>query len=68
MRSAITWGCSTVMMWWVITPGMRILPGGSSGFLPHAPFMLVTRICGFERVRAGLHLQDEIDDVLERRI
>ena len=32
MRSATRRGCSTVMVWWVTTPGIRILPGGSFTF------------------------------------
>ena len=36
--------------------------------LPYPPFVLVTRIGHFQKVAADLHLQDEVDDVLERDI
>ena len=36
--------------------------------LPHAPFVLVAHIGGLDRIGAGLHLQDQVDDVLERRV
>ena len=39
-----------------------------SGVLPHPPFMLVPHIGGLEGIGLRLHLEDEIDDVLERQI
>ena len=44
-------------------PVVRQLP-----LLPHAPFVLVARIRRLDRVGAGLHLQHDVDDVLERRV
>ena len=34
--------------------------------LPDAPFVLVADIGGLDRIGAGAHLQDQVDDVLER--
>ena len=39
-----------------------------SGVLPHPPFMLVPHIGGLEGIGLRLHLEDQIDDVLERQI
>ncbi len=36
--------------------------------LPHPPFVFVTHIGEFERHAASLHLQDDVDDVLERNV
>ena len=38
------------------------------GLLPHAPFVLVTRIGHFQRIAADFHAQDQIDDVLGRDV
>ena len=34
--------------------------------LPHAPLMLVPNIAGLEGIGLRLHLEDQIDDVLQR--
>ena len=36
--------------------------------LPHLPFVRVTRIGAFDHVGPDLHLEDEVDDVLERHV
>src|SRR6266404_1161827 len=38
------------------------------GVLPHPPFVLVAHIGGLEGIGLRLHLEDQIDDVLERQI
>ena len=68
MRSATRRGCSTEIVWWVTTPGMRILPSGSLTFFPHSPFVLVAHVRRLDRVGAGVDAQDEVDDVLQRRV
>src|SRR5689334_21964192 len=37
-------------------------------FFPHAPLVLVARVRALDEISAGLHLQDEVDDVLQRHI
>ena len=36
--------------------------------LPHAPLMLVPHVGGLEGIGLRLHLDDQIDDVLERQV
>ena len=68
MRSAINRGCSTVVVWWVMTPGMRIFPAGNFTFLPDPPLVLVSNVGGFDQVGTCIDLQDQVDDCLERRV
>ena len=53
---------------WLMTPGMSFLPGGSFDVLPHRPFVLVARIGLLDAVGADLHLQQQVDDVLQRHV
>jgi len=36
--------------------------------LPHAPLMLVPHVAGLEGIGLRLHLEDQIDDMLERQV
>src|SRR5881409_3809208 len=62
MRSAISAGCSTRLVVWLITPGMRIV---RSDVLEHVVLVLVTRIGRLEGVRPGVDLEHDVDDVLQ---
>src|SRR5262249_61683500 len=44
------------------------LARGQLHILPHLPFVLVTRIGALDHVGADVHLEDEVDDVLERYV
>ena len=68
MRSATRRGCSTVVVWWVMTPGIRIFPGGSFDVLPDAPLVLVARVGALDQVGAGAHAQHQVHDRVERRV
>ena len=65
IRSAISSGCSTRLVVWLMTPGMRILPSGSLHVLEDVVLVLVPRVRRLERVRAGIDLQHDVDDVLQ---
>ena len=53
---------------WLMTPGMSFLPGGSLALLPHRPFVLVARVGLLDAVGADVHLQQQVDDVLQRHV
>ena len=53
---------------WLMTPGMSFLPGGSFDALPHRPLVLVARVGLLDAVGADLHLQQQVDDVLQRHV
>ena len=44
--------------------GNELAAGGQFYAFPHAPLMFVPRVCHFNAVAAGLHLKDQIDDIL----
>ena len=68
IRSATSSGCSTMLVAWLITPGISTVSFGSLQLLPQPPFVLVPRIGELDGVAAGAHLQNEIGDVLERDV
>ncbi len=68
MRCATSSGCSTMLVAWLMTPGISTLPGGSLTDLPDHPFVLVARIGGLELIGADIHLQHQVDDVLHRHV
>ena len=53
---------------WLITPGNQRLAGRQLHALPHRPFVLVARIGLLDAVVADLHLQHQVDDVLQRHV
>ena len=60
-------GCSTVVRWWVITPGIRILPSGS--LLPSQ----TRHSCSWRGFAASTSrrrpdLEDQVDQLLHRRV
>ena len=67
-RSAITSGCSSTLVAWLTTPGMRICRRAACRVAPDLPFVLVAHVAGFDRVGLRLHLQQQVDDVLERDV
>jgi len=44
------------------------LAGRQIRLLPHSPLMLVSHVASLEGVGLRLHLEDQIDDVLERQV
>ena len=48
--------------------GDQDLPVPELRRLPDAPLVLVARVGRLDRVRAGLHLQDQVDQLLQRRV
>ena len=67
IRSATRRGCSTVVMWCVMTPGISILPSGASTS-PRRATRARGAVGRLDRVGAGVHLEHQIDDALERRV
>src|SRR6516165_6407062 len=68
MRSATSCGCSTRLVAWLTTPGISIFAGRQLCLLPRAPLMLVPHVAGLEGIGLRLHLEDQIDDVLQRQV
>ena len=68
IRSAISSGCSTMLLECVITPGMSTLPVGQLHRLPNVVLVLVARVGRLERVGAGVDPQDHVDDLAERHV
>src|SRR5262249_15550093 len=64
MRSATSSGCSTMLVAWLITPGMSTVSLGSL----RCSHSRVPRIGKLDGIAAGAHLQDEIGDVLEGNV
>src|SRR5262249_19568024 len=64
MRSATSSGCSTMLVGWLITPGMSTVSLGSL----RCSHSRVPRIGKLDGIAAGAHLQDEIGDVLEGNV
>ena len=48
--------------------GNQDLPGAEFSILPDLPFMLVARVGTLDDISADFHLQDQVDNVLERNI
>src|SRR6266404_8220505 len=65
MRSATSCGCSTRLVAWLTTPGISMAAALRSAT---PAIMLVAHIGGLEGIGLRLHLEDQIDDVLERQI
>ena len=68
MRSATSSGCSTTLVAWLTTPGMRILPCGKFDLFPDPPLVLVARVGGLDQVGANADLQQQADDIFQRQI
>src|SRR5262245_1739597 len=66
IRHATSSGCSTVLVAWPITPGIRTVSSGS--FAPRLPFMLMTGVRRLEQQPARAHLQQHRNDILDRDV